>query len=84
MTRVPPLEGAEFICPREDEATRYGEYFLSLGRDKKGRLLAIITKGHPNVSDQTEVCDITVVEDRECAAAWFGRALIEKPWEARN
>lgn len=87
MSDAKPLDtnvAVEFICPRENQATRWGEYVLSLGRDQKGRLLAIITKGHPDLGGNTEVCDVEVVKDRTEAASWFGLALIERPWEPRQ
>ena len=52
--------------------------------DEKGRLLAIITKGHPDIGGDTEVCDVEVVKDRTEAASWFGLALIKRAWEPRQ
>lgn len=71
----------EFRCPDENEAVLADGHYLSLGRDKKGRLLAIITKGHPGIGNgKTEVCDVEIVEDRKAAAAWFAESLVWKPW----
>lgn len=71
----------EFRCPDENQAVEVDGHTLSLGRDKKGRLLAIITIGHPSVGDgKTEICDVEVVGDRQAAAVWFAKALMWKPW----
>lgn len=72
-------------CPHEEHAVLVDGHYISLGRDTKGRLLAIITKGHPNAGDQkVEVCSAHVVKNRMEAADWFGKSLTEKPWLPRS
>jgi hypothetical protein len=72
-------------CPRENQSVLIGDYYISLGRDESGRLLAIVTKGHPNAGDnKVEVCDIEIVKNLEEAAEWFTKSLTEKPWIPRQ
>jgi len=71
--------------PYEGQTVMIDDYYISLGRNDEGYLLAIITKGHPNAGDKNvEVCDVQVVNNRNEAAEWFAESLTEKPWLPRQ
>ena len=60
---------------------------MTLGRDDKGRMLAIISRGgHPQRlgSGQCEVLDVEIVKSPKHAKRWFQQQLIAKPWEQAN
>ena len=72
-------------CPQEENAVKIDGHYISLGRDTKGRLLALITIGHPNAGDKhVVVCSVHVVKDRKEATDWFAKSLTEKPWLPRS
>lgn len=72
-------------CPKEGHATKIAGHYVSLGRAQDGRLLALITEGHPNAGDEkVTVCSVHVVQDRKEAAEWFAKELTEKPWLPRS
>lgn len=74
----------QFTCPKEGHATLVDGHYISLGRDSRGRLLAIITEGHPNAGDaETVVCSVHTVKDSLEATVWFAEQLIDKPWLPR-
>jgi hypothetical protein len=65
-------------------ALRYGLY-MTTGRDEKGRFIAIVTDGTPQLGHQdVTVLTLEVVEDEADAARWFDRMKQERPWEVRH
>lgn len=65
-------------------AIRYGLY-LTIGRDSKGRLLALCSDGSPQRGhDDAIILSVEVVENEAAADAWFMRMQLERPWETRQ
>lgn len=61
------------------------KYYLTVGKEPKGRLLAIITQGHGQFGDQTIICcTLKIVKNVKEAKKWYKKMIIEKPWETRN
>ena len=58
---------------------------LTVGRDKKGGLLAIISDGSPQLGDEeVTILSVKVVKNKKAAREWFKRMTVERPWEERN
>lgn len=61
--------------------------YLSIGcPDDNGRMLVVISKGHPTFTpgQAVVVLDVETFHDAEEAKRWFERMIIEQPWETRQ
>lgn len=67
------------------EAVLSGKFILTVGRDTKGRLLAIITDGSKSDGDKDIiVLSVSIVKDTEEAKGWFKQQIEEMPWLKRQ
>ena len=59
--------------------------YLTVGDDPKGRLLAVISEGQPQLGDaNVTVLSVKPVKNMKEAKAWYRQMKMERPWEARN
>jgi hypothetical protein len=58
---------------------------LTTGRDEQGRLIAICSDGSPQLGDtHVTILSLEVVQTVSEAQEWFGRMVVERPWETRQ
>lgn len=78
----------EVSCPKVGESLQLPDgsttLYLTLGRTARGRLLAIISEGHPDIDKECTILDVEAVQPRKQAAEWFTRSLAERPWQERS
>lgn len=58
-------------------------YYLTTDKHprEKGKLVAVISRGHPQCGDKTVVvCDVTTVNNRHEAKEWYKRQMELLPW----
>lgn len=59
--------------------------YLTVGQDEKGKMLAIISQGQPQLGDQNVIIlDVKRVKNMKEARAWYRQMRIERPWETRQ
>lgn len=64
-----------------------GKYYLTTNPHPRiaGKLLAIITQGHPQAGDkEVKVCSVNAVGSLEEASNWYDSEMRYKPWEKAN
>lgn len=67
------------------EAILSGKFVLNIGRDTKGRLLAVITDGSQKDGDEEIiVLSVEIVKDSTEAQVWFQKQMEEMPWMQRQ
>lgn len=60
--------------------------YLTVDRDReKGGMIAVITRGQPQLGDESVVIlSVERFKNMKEAKTWYRRMRVERPWEARQ